>query len=207
MPRLTELAPGVLVATAEYATTTSTVVTGPDGGCLLIDPAVPWPTWPRWPPTWPAPGCPAGRLRHPPALGSRAVERGLGDVPRYAAAAAVAIFPEIRDESVEYLQDAVPGHDLALFGRLMPLPDGADAIPWDGPAARLIVHDGHAPGHGAVFLPDAGVLVAGDMLSDIEIPLLDTDGRRPARAATGPAWTGWPRCCRRCAGWCPVTGT
>jgi hydroxyacylglutathione hydrolase len=36
------------------------------------------------------------------------------------------------------------------------------------------VHDGHAPGHGAVFLPDGGVLVAGDMCSDLEIPLLDT---------------------------------
>jgi glyoxylase-like metal-dependent hydrolase (beta-lactamase superfamily II) len=35
------------------------------------------------------------------------------------------------------------------------------------------VHDGHAPGHGAVFLPGAGVLAAGDMCSDVEIPLLD----------------------------------
>ena len=39
--------------------------------------------------------------------------------------------------------------------------------------AQLIVHDGHAPGHGAVFLPDTGVLIAGDMCSDVEIPLLD----------------------------------
>jgi glyoxylase-like metal-dependent hydrolase (beta-lactamase superfamily II) len=30
-----------------------------------------------------------------------------------------------------------------------------------------------------VFLPDTGVLVAGDMLSDIEIPLLDTDASDP----------------------------
>ena len=35
------------------------------------------------------------------------------------------------------------------------------------------MHDGHAPGHGAVFLPGPGVLVAGDMCSDVEIPLLD----------------------------------
>jgi hypothetical protein len=28
------------VATADYATTTSTVVTAGDGGCLVIDPAV-----------------------------------------------------------------------------------------------------------------------------------------------------------------------
>jgi glyoxylase-like metal-dependent hydrolase (beta-lactamase superfamily II) len=55
----------------------------------------------------------------------------------------------------------------------------AMAIPWDGPEARLIVHDGHAPGHGAVFLPGSGVLVAGDMCSDIEIPLLDTVATDP----------------------------
>jgi glyoxylase-like metal-dependent hydrolase (beta-lactamase superfamily II) len=39
--------------------------------------------------------------------------------------------------------------------------------------AEVIVHDAHAPGHGAVFLPDSGVLVAGNMCSDIEMPLLD----------------------------------
>jgi hydroxyacylglutathione hydrolase len=41
------------------------------------------------------------------------------------------------------------------------------------------VHDGHAPGHGAVFLPDSGVLLAGDMCSDVEIPLLDTVEKDP----------------------------
>jgi hypothetical protein len=40
MQRFAELAPGVLVATPDYATTTSTVVTAGDGGCLVIDPAV-----------------------------------------------------------------------------------------------------------------------------------------------------------------------
>jgi hypothetical protein len=40
MQRLQEIAPGILVATAEFATTTSTVVLGDDGVCLVIDPAV-----------------------------------------------------------------------------------------------------------------------------------------------------------------------
>ena len=40
MQRLTEIAPGVLVATAGYATTTTTVVTAAGGSCLVIDPAV-----------------------------------------------------------------------------------------------------------------------------------------------------------------------
>ncbi len=63
MRSLTEIAPGVLVATSSFALTTTTIVAG-SGGCLLIDPA----------------------------------------------------------------------------------------IPWDGPTAQLIVHDGHAPGHGAAYL-------------------------------------------------------
>ena len=40
MQSLTEIAPGVLVATSSYAVTTSTVVVGSSGGCLVIDPAV-----------------------------------------------------------------------------------------------------------------------------------------------------------------------
>jgi glyoxylase-like metal-dependent hydrolase (beta-lactamase superfamily II) len=91
--------------------------------------------------------------------------------------AAVSVLKTRRDHLVEQLGQSAPGHDLELFGKLQAL-DGP-VIPWDGPEARLIVHDGHAPGHGAVFLPDSGVLVAGDMCSDIEIPLLDTDETDP----------------------------
>ena len=43
----------------------------------------------------------------------------------------------------------------------------------------MLVHDAHAPGHGAVFLPATGTLVAGDMCSDIEIPLLDLAAADP----------------------------
>jgi hydroxyacylglutathione hydrolase len=173
MGRLTEITPGVLVATSEFAVTTSTVVVGAAGGCLLVDPAVTvadlaaladelagldlrpavaWSTHPHWDHVlWSA---------------------GLGEAPRYAAPAAVALLQTERDSMLEQLSQSAPGHDLALVGRMQPLDE--PAIPWDGPEARLIVHDGHAPGHGAVFLPGSGVLLAGDMCSDIEIPLLDT---------------------------------
>ena len=40
MRTLTEIAPGVLVATSSYAVTTTTVVVGASGGCLVIDPVV-----------------------------------------------------------------------------------------------------------------------------------------------------------------------
>ena len=49
-------------------------------------------------------------------------------------------------------------------------------IPWDGPRVRIIEHRGHAPGHAALFIEDRGVLVAGDMLSDVLVPMLDLDG-------------------------------
>jgi len=173
MPVLTEIAAGVFVATSRFARTNTVVVTGTDGACLIVDPGVmvdemarladelaaralrvsaAWSTHPHWDHV----------LWHP----------ALGDSPRYAASAAVRIAETERAAMVAELERSAPGHDLALFGQLTPL--AADVIEWDGPTAHVIVHNGHAPGHGAVFLPGPGVLAAGDMCSDVEIPLLDT---------------------------------
>ena len=173
MPTLTEIAPGVLVATSSFAVTTTTVVVGSSGGCLVIDPGVTVAELTGLAGKlaamglWPA----AGWSTHPHwdhVLWSRE----LGDAPRYAAPAAITVAETERDGILDGVRQAVPGHDLELVGRMRSL--DAPAIPWDGPEARLIVHNGHAPGHGAVFLPGSGVLVAGDMCSDIEIPLIDT---------------------------------
>jgi len=181
MRGLSEVAPGVLVATSTFELTTTTVVLGPDG-CLLIDPAVTLAELARL----------AADLRE---LGQRPVaawsthphwdhvlwSRDLGNAPRYATPAAAAVAETERAELAREAQRSAPGHDFALLGRLTPLPgmNTAAAIPWDGPEARLIVHDGHAPGHGAVFLPGTGVLVAGDMCYDVEIPLLDLAASDP----------------------------
>jgi glyoxylase-like metal-dependent hydrolase (beta-lactamase superfamily II) len=174
-----EVAPGVFVATAELYATTTTIVAGADGGCLVIDPAVTvtdlaalasclssrrlrpvvgWSTHPHWDHLlW---------------------SRSLGDVVRYgtprAAAFAASRLPALVSEAAE----VAPGHDLALFARLEPLP--GREIGWAGPRAVVIPHDAHAPGHGAVFLPASGVLVAGDMCSDVEIPLVDRDAADPS---------------------------
>ena len=180
MQRLTEVAPGVLVATAEYATTSTTVITTADGGCLVIDPAVTVADLSALAAELAGRGLRprAGFATHP--HWDHVLWSGeLGVVPRYAAPAAVAVTAAMREEMIAAAGQAAPGHDLALFADLVALPGGATHIPWDGPAAQVIVHDGHAPGHAAVFLPDSGVLVAGDMLSDIEIPLLDTTARDP----------------------------
>jgi hydroxyacylglutathione hydrolase len=173
-----EIAPGVFVATADKYTTTTTVVAGYDGGCLLIDPAVTvddlaalaaelsvrglrpvagWSTHPHW--------------DH--LLWSAA----LGPAPRYATPGAVATVARERAGLVSGVQESAPGHDLTLFAQVEPLV--GREIDWAGPRAVVYPHDAHAPGHGAVLLPEAGVLIAGDMLSDLEIPLLDLDAADP----------------------------
>ena len=173
-----EIAPGVLVTTADKYTTTTTVVVGADGGCLLIDPAVTvddlaalaaelsarglrpvagWSTHPHW--------------DH--LLWSAA----LGPAPRYATPGAAATAVRERAGLVSGVQESAPGHDLTLFAQVEPLAGGE--IDWAGPPAAVYPHDAHAPGHGAVLLPEAGVLIAGDMLSDLEIPLLDLDAGDP----------------------------
>ena len=103
--------------------------------------------------------------------------RSLGGVVRYATPRAAAVAARERDGLVSGMDESAPGHDLSLFARLAPLP--GDDIPWRGPRATVIAHDAHAPGHGAVYLPASGVLVAGDMCSDIEIPLLDRESADP----------------------------
>ena len=62
---------------------------------------------------------------------------------------------------------------LDLLGGITGLPADARDVPWDGPRVRILEHNGHAPGHAALWIEDCGVLVAGDMLSDVLIPMLD----------------------------------
>jgi hydroxyacylglutathione hydrolase len=173
-----EIAPGVFVATAAQYTTTTTIVAAPDGGCLLIDPAVTvadlaalagwlsdrglhpvagWATHPHW-----------DHLLWSAAFGA---------VPRYATPPAAAVAVREMPGLLSAVGESAPGHDLTLFARLQPLPGGE--IDWPGPRAVVYQHDAHAPGHGAVLLPEAGVLIAGDMLSDLEIPLPDLDAPGP----------------------------
>ncbi len=179
MNRLTEISAGVFVATGDLYVTNSTVVADGSGGCLVIDPAV----------TVAEVAGLAADLRGMalrPRLGFATHPHWdhvlwsseLGDLPRFAAPLAVAVAERERAGLIEGVQGAAPGHDLDLFGQLTPL-DQPDAIPWDGPAAVVVTHQGHAPGHSAVFLPDTGTLIAGDMCSDIEVPLLDLDQADP----------------------------
>jgi hydroxyacylglutathione hydrolase len=176
-----EIAPGVFVTISPAYLTTTTIVAGAGGDCLLIDPALTpqelavlgewlasrglrpvagWATHAHW-----------DHVLWASCLGE--------SVPRYATSGTVAACARDRSVMIAEMSAEAPGHDLGLFGQLEAVPEGGQAIPWDGPAAVVIAHDAHSPGHGAVFLPAAGVLVAGDMLSDVEIPLLDAAGDDP----------------------------
>ena len=104
----------------------------------------------------------------------------LGDVPRYGTARCAAFMRDLRSDAdwearareglPEEIADDV---SLDLFGRITALPPGTAQIPWDGPEVRIIEHPAHAPGHAALWIGERGVLVAGDMLSDVLIPMLD----------------------------------
>ncbi len=69
--------------------------------------------------------------------------------------------------------DIVEQVPLDLLGLITGLPAETDRIPWDGPQVRIIEHQAHAPGHAALLIEERGVLVAGDLLSDVLIPMLD----------------------------------
>jgi len=95
-----------------------------------------------------------------------------GDVPRYATAAGAHTAGEARERAQRMAAQSAPGIPLELIGLLTPLPADGGPVP-----GEIVEHQAHAIGHAAVLLADRGVLLAGDMLSDVLIPLFDP--RRP----------------------------
>jgi len=172
--RLSELAPGVWVATSRRYATTSTVLLDGRGGAAVVDPA--------WDPdelaAIPADlselgvRCLAGLATHE-HYDHVMWHPDLGEVPRWATAGTVAHLSQERERLLAPLAEYLTPDLIDLAGRLEPLP--GDRLPWDGPSARCIVHDAHAPAHLALLLEESGVLVAGDMLSDVELPMPASD--------------------------------
>lgn len=94
---------------------------------------------------------------------------GFGDAPRWASARTAELARLERDDLVAALGDGFPHPLVDLMGRV---DAAADGIPESaGVDVDLVVHNGHAPGHTALWLPRERVLIAGDMLSDVELPL------------------------------------
>jgi glyoxylase-like metal-dependent hydrolase (beta-lactamase superfamily II) len=95
-----------------------------------------------------------------------------GDVPRYATSAGAHAASEARERAQRMAAESASGIPLELIGLVAPLPADGGGVP-----GEIVEHEAHAVGHAAVLLADRGVLLAGDMLSDVLIPLLDP--RRP----------------------------
>jgi glyoxylase-like metal-dependent hydrolase (beta-lactamase superfamily II) len=110
----------------------------------------------------------------------------LGEAPRYGTAGCAAFLRDLLSNAdwkarvaeglPPEIAEEVP---LDLFGRITGLPADTAQIPWDGPRVRIIEHPAHAQGHAALLIEERGVLVAGDMLSDILPPFPDLDAADP----------------------------
>ncbi|MEO6109569.1 MAG: MBL fold metallo-hydrolase [Candidatus Saccharimonadales bacterium] len=110
----------------------------------------------------------------------------LGNAPRYATAKGAAFMQDFRAKTdwKELATAALPEEiatevPLDLFGLLTALSSDATELTWNGPVIKVIEHAAHAQGHAALFLVDKGVLIAGDMLSDVFMPMLKFDAKDP----------------------------
>jgi glyoxylase-like metal-dependent hydrolase (beta-lactamase superfamily II) len=177
---LRQIAEGVFIHTSAFCQSNAVVVHG-QAGALLIDPGVQshelaclardlsdsgqtvaagFSTHPHW----------DHLLWH----------AGLGAAPRYGTTRCVAAVrdrlshPHWRARIAELIPPDIVEHvPLDDLGLITCLPAETALIPWDGPRVRVVEHQAHASGHAALLIEERGVLVAGDMLSDVLIPMFD----------------------------------
>ena len=178
--RLRPLTGGVLLATSRRWRTTTTVVLGPARTALLVDPA--------WTPDEVAGLAAELRALHLRVVGGLSTHghydhvlwhRDLPRVPRWGSAATAA---QAATGWPAMLAELGPGYPLALYAGQPPVRALAgDRVRWAGPEVRAIVTGAHEVGHTAFWLPRERVLLAGDLLSDVEVPLL-ADGDVDAAA-------------------------
>lgn len=188
-----EVAPGVVVMTSRRYATTSTLILGEDQA-LVIDPAWDADELASTPEVLAAQGvtCTLAFASHE-HYDHVLWHPALPDVPRWATPWTVDRLDSHRDEVLAPLIGDLPPELIHIAGRLsvypgaprpapdvpgVPYPHSAvlpppTPLPWMAREVIVHEHDAHARGHVALELPDAGVLVAGDMLSDVEIPLPD----------------------------------
>lgn len=169
---LTEVADGVWVRQSEWVSSNAVVVRGRDG-LILVDPGIDGSDLDQLAGDLDLLGIPviAGFSTHP-HWDHLLWHPRFGDVPRYATAACARVAGEARERGQQMAAQSASGIPLELLGLVTPLPPDGGPVP-----GEIIEHEAHAPGHAAVLLADQGVLIAGDMLSDLLIPLLDA--RRP----------------------------
>jgi len=180
---LRQVAEGVLIHQSEFIQSNAVVVQG-RAGVLLIDPGIQGSEMAALANDLRELGQPvvAGFSTHP-HWDHLLWHARLGAAPRYGTARCAAAIRGVLSDAgwkarvAEMLPpDIAEQIPLDLFGLITGLPAETVRIPWDGPQVRIIEHQGHAPGHAALLIEERGVLVAGDMLSDVLIPFLDLNG-------------------------------
>ncbi len=181
---LRQVADGVLIHESEFCQSNAVVVHG-RAGVLLIDPGVLGSEMATVANDLRELGQPvvAGFSTHP-HWDHLLWHTRLGAAPRYGTARCAATArdqlsdPRSKDRIAEQLipPDIAEQVPLDLLGLIAGLPAETAEIPWDGPRVRIVEHQAHAPGHAALLIEERGVLVAGDMLSDVLIPMLDLNG-------------------------------
>jgi glyoxylase-like metal-dependent hydrolase (beta-lactamase superfamily II) len=171
---LNEVADGVWVRQSEWVWSNTTVVRG-KGGLVLVDPGINGAELEQLADDVDRLGIPvvAGFCTHL-HWDHLLWHSRFGDVPRYAMPAAAHAVGAVRERAQAMATESASGIPLELIGLLTPLPDDGGPVP-----GEIVAHEAHAIGHAAVLLADRGVLIAGDMLSDVLIPLLDP--RRPGQ--------------------------
>jgi len=177
---LRQVAEGVLIHQSEFCQSNAVVVHG-RAGVLVIDPGVLGYEMAALANDLRELGQPvvAGFSTHP-HWDHLLWHAGLGAAPRYGTARCAATARDrLSDAGAKARIAGLIPPDIAgqvpldLLGVIAGLPAEVTQIPWDGPRARIVEHQAHAPGHAALLIEERGVLVAGDMLSDVLIPMLD----------------------------------
>jgi glyoxylase-like metal-dependent hydrolase (beta-lactamase superfamily II) len=180
--RLRPVAPGVLVATSRRDRTNSVVLLGPGATALLVDPA--------WTPDeldGLAADLAALRLTVAGVVSTHGHfdhllwHPAFGDAPRWGSRETAAA------SRTAMLDELGPGFPPSAFRTAPPLRalPPAGAVPWAGRAVHPVVTDAHAPGHTALWIPRGRILLAGDLLSDVEVPLLADEDPTGARYRAG----------------------
>jgi glyoxylase-like metal-dependent hydrolase (beta-lactamase superfamily II) len=171
---LNQVADGVWVRQSEWVSSNAAVVRAEDG-LVLVDPGIDGSELNQLADDLDRLGIPvvAGFSTHP-HWDHLLWHSRFGDVPRYATAAAAHAASEARERGQKMAAESASGIPLELLGLVTPLPSDGGPVP-----GEIIEHQAHAIGHAAVLLADRGVLLAGDMLSDVLVPILDP--RRPGQ--------------------------
>jgi glyoxylase-like metal-dependent hydrolase (beta-lactamase superfamily II) len=174
---LNQVADGVWVQQSSWVWSNTTVVRVADG-LILVDPGIDGSELDQLADDLDRLGTPvvAGFSTHP-HWDHLLWHPRFGDVPRYATPAAAHAARQARERGQKMAAESASGIPLDLIALVTPLPADGGPVP-----GEIIEHQAHAIGHAALLLADRGVLLVGDMLSDVLIPLLDP--HRPDQLGT-----------------------